>query len=211
MTTTTANDPWALMRQQLQPFVARRVGAADVDDVLQDILVRAQRGAAGVRDEHRMGAWLHQVARHAIVDHYRRRARQPTAHAGPIDDDTVVDARIDEVFGADDSDAPAELLQCITPFIAQLPSPYREALTLTELQGVPQKEAAAIAGVSLSGMKSRVQRGRVLLRAAFEACCEIACDARGHVVDVVPRGNSCPPAEACCTAATAQGNRALSR
>lgn len=194
--TTTANDAWAVVRQQLLPFVARRVGTADVDDVVQDILIRAQRGVGAVRDDHRVGAWIHQVARHAIVDHYRRRARQPTAHAAPLDDDAVEVSAADGVV--DDSDAPPELLQCVTPFIAQLPSPYREALTLTELQGMSQKDAAALAGVSVSGMKSRVQRGRALLRTAFEACCEIACDARGHVVDVVPRGSGCPPAAPCC-------------
>jgi RNA polymerase sigma-70 factor (ECF subfamily) len=196
MTTTTANHAWAEMRQQLQPFVARRVGAADVDDVLQEILVRVQRGVAGVRDEHRVGAWMYQVARHVIVDHHRRRSRQPTAHAAPIDDDDIASNLVDVGAVGDDSDAPPELLSCVAPFIAQLPSPYREALTLTELQGVSQKEAAAMVGVSVSGMKSRVQRGRAQLRAAFEACCEIACDARGHVVDVVPRDGACPPIEA---------------
>ena len=68
-----------------------------------------------------------------------------------------------------------------------LASPYREALTLTELQGMTQKSAAEMVGVSLSGMKSRVQRGREHLRALFEDCCEIALDVRGHVVGFEPR------------------------
>ncbi len=55
-----------------------------------------------------------------------------------------------------------------------LPSPYREALTLTELEGLTQKEAAEMLGISLSGMKSRVQRGRQQLRQALEDCCHIA-------------------------------------
>lgn len=50
-----------------------------------------------------------------------------------------------------------------------------------------QKEAAAMIGISLSGMKSRVQRGRQQLREMFEACCEIALDVRGHVVSCEPR------------------------
>jgi RNA polymerase sigma-70 factor (ECF subfamily) len=155
----TAIGAWPEVRQHLLPFVARRVPAADVDDVLQDILMRVQRGAADVRDEHRVGAWLHQVARHAIVDHHRRRARQPTAHAAPLDDDVVASTLVDDAGATvDDSDAPPELLACVTPFIAQLPSPYREALTLTELQGMSQKDAAAMMGVSLSGMKSRAAR-----------------------------------------------------
>ena len=66
--------------------------------------------------------------------------------------------------------------------MARLPSPYREAITLTELQGLTQKDAAEMMGVSLSGMKSRVQRGRERIRAMFEACCEISLDCRGRVV-----------------------------
>jgi RNA polymerase sigma-70 factor (ECF subfamily) len=45
-----------------------------------------------------------------------------------------------------------------------------------------------MAGISLSGMKSRVQRGRQQLRRMFEDCCAIALDARGHVIECEPRG-----------------------
>jgi len=71
--------------------------------------------------------------------------------------------------------------------VARLPSPYREAVTLTELQGLTQKEAAEMVGVSLSGLKSRVQRGREKIRAMFEACCEISVDCRGRVVECASR------------------------
>lgn len=72
-------------------------------------------------------------------------------------------------------------------FVAMLPSPYREALTLTELEGMTQKDAAFMLGISLPAMKSRVQRGREKLRETLEACCHIALDARGAVVSCEPR------------------------
>lgn len=75
-----------------------------------------------------------------------------------------------------------ELATYIVPLVAMLPSPYREAITLTELEGLTQQEAAEMVGISLSGMKSRVQRGRRLLRQALDECCEIALDARGAVM-----------------------------
>jgi RNA polymerase sigma-70 factor (ECF subfamily) len=49
------------------------------------------------------------------------------------------------------------------------------------------REAAEMVGVSVSGMKSRVQRGRAQLRQMFDECCEIALDARGKVIDYTPR------------------------
>lgn len=81
----------------------------------------------------------------------------------------------------------AELAECVALFAARLRSPYREAITLTELEGMTQKDAAEMLGLSISGMKSRVQRGREQIRRMFEECCEISVDARGHVVDCTPR------------------------
>ena len=79
------------------------------------------------------------------------------------------------------------LLKCVAPFVAQLPSPYREAVTLVELEGLTQQAAADVAGISLSGMKSRVQRGRRMLRQQFEDCCALTFDVRGRVVDARER------------------------
>ena len=93
--------------------------------------------------------------------------------------------------------AERELASYIAVFVAALPSPYREAITLTELQGMTQKDAAEMLGVSLSGMKSRVQRGRKQIQEMLSACCEIALDARGHVLSYDRRVNGQAP-ENCC-------------
>jgi RNA polymerase sigma-70 factor (ECF subfamily) len=71
--------------------------------------------------------------------------------------------------------------------VSRLPSPYREAITLTELRGLTQKDAAEKVGVSVSGMKSRVQRGRERIRDLFDQCCKISVDRRGKVVECAPR------------------------
>jgi predicted DNA-binding protein (UPF0251 family) len=71
--------------------------------------------------------------------------------------------------------------------VARLPSPYREALTLTELQGVTQLAASKLLGISPSGMKSRVQRGREKLRQLIESSCDISLDVRGGVIACEPK------------------------
>ena len=83
------------------------------------------------------------------------------------------------------------LSACVSVFVARLPSPYREAVTLVELEGLTAREAAEMVGISVSGMKSRVQRGRAQLRQMFDECCEIALDARGKVTDFTPRPQPC--------------------
>jgi RNA polymerase sigma-70 factor (ECF subfamily) len=191
MIAPAARAGWRELEAKLRPFVARRVrSAVDVDDVVQDVLLRMQRGLGGLRDEERFGPWVYQVARSAIIDHHRVAAKHRV-----VDDDGIEERPLEE--GDADRDVERELAASLAPFVAALPSPYREALTLVELEGLTQKEAAAMLGISLSGMKSRVQRGRVQLRKALEDCCEIALDARGRVVSCDPRPDGRLP-DGCC-------------
>jgi RNA polymerase sigma-70 factor, ECF subfamily len=176
--------PWQDVAAQLRPFLARRIAAADVDDVLQDVWLRVQRGLPGLRDEERFTSWLFQIARSAVAEHQRVRARYPLPDASAESDLAAEPA-------ADDREAARSLACCISIFVARLPSPYREAVTLVELEGLTVREAAEMVGVSVSGMKSRVQRGRAQLRQLFDECCEIALDARGKVIDYTPRPRSC--------------------
>jgi RNA polymerase sigma-70 factor (ECF subfamily) len=166
---------------RLRPFVARRVAPSDVDDVMQDVFLRVQRGLGSLRDDERFGPWVYQVARSAIAEHRRMRARHPLA-AGVAPEIAIEPTSMEEEGAAE-----RRLAQAVIPFISIMESPYREALTLTELEGLTQKQAAEMLGISLSGMKSRVQRGRARLREMLELCCEIALDPRGQVIACAPR------------------------
>lgn len=177
------------LEAQLRPFVARRVPDADVDDVVQDVFLRMHRGLGGLRAEDRFGPWIYSVARSAIADHRRALRRRPSAGG-----DVGADLRDDADDDAPEGTSSAALLAAyVAPLVATLPSPYREALTLTELEGMSQAEAAAMLGVPASTLKSRVQRGRARLRELVERCCVVATDVRGRVIDCEPRQ---PPASA---------------
>ncbi|HET9625075.1 MAG TPA: sigma-70 family RNA polymerase sigma factor [Kofleriaceae bacterium] len=182
---TPTATTWTAVAAQLRPFLARRVDAADVDDVLHDVWLRVERGLPALRDEERFTAWLFQIARNAVADHQRTRARHPTTELDEPPEPVPVP-------GDDDREAARALACCVAVFVARLPSPYREAVSLIELEGLMVREAADMLGVSLAAMKSRVQRGRAQLRQLLEACCEIALDARGKVIDFTPRTRTCP-------------------
>ena len=185
-----ARGAWRELEAKLRPFIARRVRSeVDVDDIVQDVFLRMQRGLAGLRDEERFGPWVYQVARSALVDHLRAAAKHRVVDADGSED---IPLDVDDDLGVEE-----ELAGYLAPFVAMLPSPYREALTLVELEGLTQKQAAEMLGISLSGMKSRVQRGRVQLRKALEDCCHIALDVRGRVVSCEPRPDGRPP-DGCC-------------
>lgn len=182
---------WDDLTTRLRPFIARRVAPSDAEDVLQDVLLRMQRALPNLRDDERFGPWAYRVTRNAIIDHLRALARRE-ALVSASDSDAHEAADVDDEYPAEQ-----ELATYVAAFVSLLPSPYREALTLTELEGLTQREAAEMMDISLSGMKSRVQRGRQLLRDALEDCCRIALDARGRVIACEPRPDGKLPGCAC--------------
>ncbi len=149
------------LEERLRPFVARRVPKSDVDDVLQDVFLRAQRALTDLRDEERFGAWMYRVTRSAIAENHRQRSRHPILDADDAEPAMPIEC-------AEPTPLETEVAAYLVPLISRLPSPYREALTLTELEGLTQQAAADALGLSLSGTKSRVQRGREKLRALLD-------------------------------------------
>jgi len=179
--TAEARGAWRELESRLRPYLARRMAsAADIDDSLQEIFVKLHQSVDGLRDEERFGGWVYRIAQSVVVDHARARARGPTLT--PLGDDHASSSGEE-----DTAELRAALGECVALFVAKLDSPYREAVTLTELEGLSQKEAAERLGISLSGMKSRVQRGREKVRDLFEDCCRVFVDARGSVAECEPR------------------------
>lgn len=165
----------------VRAFVRRRAPAGvDPEDVVQEVFLRVLRHLAAVPAVERLDAWIFRITRTALIDAQR-------AHRRRVDRATEVDP--DRLAGDphDDMAAVRELAPCLAPFIAKLAEPYRGALELTTIQGLTQQEAAQRAGVSLSGMKSRVQRARGQLRAMMLRCCHLELDTRGVVTDYAVR------------------------
>lgn len=177
---TSTEEGWRKLEDKLRPFIAHRIHRnADVDDVLQEVFLRVLRGLPALRNEERFGPWVYQIARGVIIDHYRAAGRSPEFVSGFEREMSTEDDPADTTAGS-----VAEYARII---LGLLPSPYREALTLTELEGLTQKEAAERLGISHSGMKSRVQRGRQKLRMELEECCKITLDVRQRVTECESR------------------------
>lgn len=169
---------WADFGPALRAFLRRRVPAGvDADDLVQDVFVRVIRSLGTLRGTDRPEAWLFQIARNGLRDALRARLRRD-GRTDPLDGDVAAEPDLEA-----DRAAEAELAPCLTGFIDRLPEPYRTAITMTSLQGWSQADAARQLGISNSGMKSRVQRGRAQLRDLLVTCCAIAVDARGGVAD----------------------------
>ena len=193
-----SSDPaalWDAFAPPLRAFLARRVPAGvEPEDLLQEVFLRVVKHLDSLRSTERPEAWLFQIARNALRDSLRARQRKD-GRTDPLEVDPPADADPAAVRGSEE-----ELAPCLTPMIGRLAEPYRTAIELTSLQGLTQAEAARRAGISLSGMKSRVQRGREQLRQMLVRCCEIDVDVRGGVSDFHLRS-----ADACGGSNTGRG------
>lgn len=181
-----AESLWREHAQALRRFLRKRLpDASTADDLLQEIFSKIHTNIHTVRDHRRIVGWMYRMTRRAVIDHYRQgsnRALHPE-NLPPL-----------SLNDREDSESLRELARCVRPFIHRLPKPYQEALILSELQGLTQQEVSRRQGVSLSGAKSRVQRGRKMLKAMILKCCRVTVDARGGIVDFEPKsggGRAC--------------------
>lgn len=178
------------MRADLRRYLASRLrDPADVDDVLQETFLRVAQRLHTLRDEDRLGPWVYRIARNAAADHQRRARREEALDDEPPDEgDDGVPNLNEEVAG------------WLRPMLYVLPEEYREALELTDLGGLTQEQLAERLGLSVSGAKTRVQRGRKRLREVLERCCLVEQDARGNVIGYEVRDQAAaqPSREDCC-------------
>jgi RNA polymerase sigma-70 factor, ECF subfamily len=174
---------WQQMHTGIRAFVGRRIRhAADADDVVQRVFLRVHEGLSSLRDEERVHAWVYRTATHAIADYYRGPVNRREVASGSLDDFAATPvagaARDDD----DDQQARKEFAGCVQPLLQSLSAADRETLALIDVEEVSQVDAARRLGLSVSGMKSRIQRARRRFRTVVEECCRVHLDRRGGII-----------------------------
>ncbi len=174
---------WQTMSQQLRAFFRRRVGDDQLaEDLLQETFVRVHNGLASLREQERLAAWVQRIAHNTLRDYFRKGFVSKEV----LTADGVVADGVSEAPIADENNN-EEIAASLESIVQQLPSRYREAVELAEFQGLTQSEVGARLGLSLSGAKSRVQRGRVKLTDLLLECCHFELDRRGNVIEYQPQ------------------------
>jgi RNA polymerase sigma-70 factor, ECF subfamily len=176
--TPTVENIWNEFAARLGQFIRTRVSdPTTAEDILQDVFVRIQARLDQLDDPAKLQSWLYLIARNAIIDHYRTRKQT-----------TELPESLPAEVPEDDSEMEG-LKAAFRRMIYSLPDPYRDALIVTEFEGLTQKQLAERLGISLSGAKSRVQRARAQLKQMLHDCCTFEFDRRGHVIDCAARPN----------------------
>jgi RNA polymerase sigma-70 factor (ECF subfamily) len=173
---------WLKFENRLRAFTLSRVpDRSAAEDILQELFIRIHANIDKVKDETKIQSWIYQVCRNLIVDYYRVQNRKLPENLTLLYQD--------EEYGPDE--VMAEALEDMVRMMDDLPPEYCEALCLTELGNLSQKEYAEKIGISYSGAKSRVQRARKMLKDQLMRCCHYEFDKYGTVIAI-------HPADCCC-------------
>lgn len=184
---------WERFHMPLLQFIRRRVSDDETaEDLLQDVFLKIHQQIETLKDTRKLEGWVYQIARHTIIDYYRSKR-------------ATLSLETPEVFllpdELPDDDIVSELFPAVRAMVNSLSVQDRQALILTEYQGLTQKELGERLGISFSGAKSRVQRARERLKQQLLACCHFELDRRGHILNYQGRCQCCVQ-DACCSEET---------
>jgi RNA polymerase sigma-70 factor (ECF subfamily) len=196
MTSPPILAAWSQHETELRRWLFSRAPVkADVDDLLQEVFIKALRQGERWKKVGQPRAWLFEVTRNTLIDHLR------SAHQHlPLPDDLDSWPEQDGAAQAVDSLAQA----CLPRVLSELDPQDREAIELCDLQGMAQADFARLKQLSLPAAKSRVQRARKRMRERMTLACQVRFDPAGRVDDYVPRA---PLADGGCADPTADPSR----
>lgn len=163
---------WTDVHLELKKFITGKVNDEDTaNDILQDVFLKIHTNIHQVKDTSRLTAWLYQVTRNVIADHYRNAKPQ---------------VQIDGLeLPEDEAEEPLYLSlgNCINSKINTLPEKYKAAILFTSFNNYSQLALAETLGISYSGAKTRVQRSKDKLKDLIMDCKNVTTDGNGNIVD----------------------------
>ncbi|MBM7604300.1 RNA polymerase sigma-70 factor (ECF subfamily) [Metabacillus crassostreae] len=180
---------WSQFNDSLFRFISGKVATTqDAEDILQNVFIKIHTQLSSVKDEEKIQAWIFKVARNEIVDFYKKREKDIRENPNAL---------LEFSRNTDNStlDYDENLNQLVSSWLLEmtesLPNHYKEALLYTDFYNHTQKELAEKLGISLSGAKSRVQRGRAKLKDILLECCTIELDKTGNVINYTKNLRDC--------------------
>ncbi|QSW89859.1 MULTISPECIES: sigma-70 family RNA polymerase sigma factor [Flavobacterium] len=149
---------WKDFHLELQKFIFLKVKNKEIsEDILQDVFLKIQLNVHTLKDSSKLTSWVYQITRNSVIDHFRKNNSVLF-----LDNNDMAEDEVDLDF--------SRLSDCINSKINNLPDKYKQALLLTILKDFSQIELAEYLGISHSGAKSRVQRGKEKVKTQVLNC-----------------------------------------
>ena len=151
---------------------------ADAADVLQNVFVKVFRGISQFQAASSLKTWIYRIALREALNHRRGWFRRHVHEAFSLDEECSepVEALADRPKAHDPYEAleQVERQRLVKTALEGVPRPYRAVLVLRELDGCSYEEIAEILGIAEGTVKSRLMRGRELLRRKLSSVLSVA-------------------------------------
>ena len=141
--------------------------SSDAADITQDVFLKAFRGIRGFRRGSSLKTWLYRIAVREALNHrrwlWRHHRQQASIDADPVEGHALLEIE-DESRTPFEETATHEVQQAVQQALRGVPEVFRSAVILRDLEGMAYEEVAEVLEVSVGTVKSRILRGRRLLR-----------------------------------------------
>lgn len=175
---TSFQQTYEELGDKVYAYVLKKVQQEEIaQDIVQEVFLSVHRQNEKILTLKNPKAWVFSIAKNKVIDFYRTRKRHQSVEELPELAQQSMDRR----------EAIKLLAHDIQAMVNQLPKPYREVITLTELEGMNYTDVAEKLDISLSAVKSRVLRGRHKMKELLFDCCHFEFDRNGGVVDFIPK------------------------
>lgn len=163
-------------RARILRYLARLVGAAEAEDLVQEVFVKVHQGLPAFRGESQLSTWIYRIATNAALDRLRAPAfRQAVQEVGADRCETASALNVwtrEPELPLDQQLLTKERIECFGDYVKRLPAQYRMVLVLSELEELPNKEIARILGLNVGTVKVRLHRGRRMLLQELKSHCK---------------------------------------
>jgi len=150
-------------QDRIYRMIQRLVSGSDVvDDLAQEVFIRAYRSLGDFKGESSLYTWLYKIALNLCRNHYRTRGRRPA-----LEELDEADGAIGMEAGGgtpEDDVSRREFWEHLRRGLDELPAEQREAVVFCDLEGMSYEEMAVVMGVPIGTVRSRIYRGRRALQ-----------------------------------------------
>lgn len=162
---------WDSLRESLFYFILKRVNDEETSrDILQEVFIKIHLNLHQLNDESKLKAWAFQITRNQVAQHFKSAKKESVLTE-------LKENQLSEFSISDEID-----FCCFENLIDELPDKYSKVLSLINVEGKKQKEAASLLHLSLPNIKSRVHRAKEMLKQKFIDCCQFSLNEKGLLI-----------------------------
>ncbi len=183
--TINIENIWFNIHEKLFGYISKNVkNKDDVDDIIQDTFIKVQTKIDSLKNPGKVESSIYQIARNTINDYFRKQKKSFENEDSTEDISTGPNVFVEEDIKV--KIQTQDFSEYAGFVVSELPEKYRKAVYMADIEGHTMKEVAEELGISVSGAKSRVQRGRKLIKEIILKCCKVNTDKYGNIVDYEP-------------------------